>query len=54
MIIPLKISDEEAADFALSMSQLERDVITLCSKTKSWRYAGIAKQLNSLTPKYKL
>lgn len=47
MKLPRPLSDEEAADFALSMSQLERDVIALCSKGKSWRYTGIAKKIGA-------
>ena len=44
---PRKLSDEEAADFALSMTQFERDVMTLCSKDKSWRYPRIAEKLGA-------
>lgn len=41
------ISDEKAADIALSLSPFERDVLNLCSKGKSWRYDGIARKLDT-------
>ncbi|WP_156427443.1 hypothetical protein [Novosphingobium sp. Fuku2-ISO-50] len=44
---PRELTDEEAADFALSMSRFERDVIILCSKGKSWRYPRIADKIGA-------
>lgn len=39
------LSDEEAVDIALSMSQIEREVIVLCSKASSPRYTKIADKI---------
>lgn len=41
------LTDEEAADLALSLSGIEREVISLCSKGKSWGYMGIASKIGA-------
>lgn len=38
------LSDEEAADMALSFTDLECRVIALCSKGESWGYARLAEK----------
>lgn len=42
-----KISDDEAAEIAVTMTPFEHDVILLCSKGRSWRYTGIANKLDA-------
>lgn len=42
---PPPLTDEEAADFALSMSSIERAVIGLCAKGKAWQYRTIAERI---------
>lgn len=42
-----EMTDEEAADFALSLSNLERQVIALCSIGRSWGYSEIAKRIGA-------
>jgi len=39
------LSDDEAVDIALSMSQIERRVIILCSKASSPRYPKLAEKI---------
>lgn len=41
------LSDEEAADIALSLTALEREVITLCSKGNSWGYRRLAERTSA-------
>lgn len=38
------LSDEEAADYALGMSELERAVVVLCSKERSFGYTRLAEK----------
>jgi hypothetical protein len=42
-----KLSDEEAADYALAMGDLEHKVIMLCSKSKSWGYSRLAEKIGA-------
>lgn len=44
---PRELTDEEAADFALSLSQFERKVIALCSRERSWCYPEIARKIGA-------
>lgn len=41
------LTDEEAADIALSLSPLGTKVIQLCSKQKSWGYSRLSEQTAS-------
>lgn len=41
------LSDDEAADYALAMGELEREVIMLCSKTGSWGYSRLAEKVGA-------
>lgn len=38
------LTDEEAADMALALTELEVRVISLCSKRQSWGYARLAER----------
>ncbi len=43
---PASLSEEEAADLALSLTVLERAVIGLCAKGKAWQYRTIAEKIS--------
>lgn len=42
---PPPLSDEEAADLALSMSPTERAVVALFARGKAWQYGTIAERI---------